>query len=93
MNEYPNDEGYPPSNDGRRTQPGAPFQGAHVQPGVPPQPWPSPAPSPLPVARDVLPDPDGMYKDGFGYGLWALWLLGLAGIHRIYMGKYGTGIL
>jgi len=34
-----------------------------------------------------------MYKEGIGYGLWCLWLFGLAGIHRIYMGKYGTGIL
>jgi TM2 domain-containing membrane protein YozV len=44
------------------------------------------------VSQDP-PDPDGMYKDGIGYGLWCLWLFGLAGVHRIYMGKYGTGIL
>lgn len=38
-------------------------------------------------------DPDGMYKDGIGYGLWCLFLFGLGGVHRIYLGKYGTGIL
>ncbi|MGH7541018.1 MAG: NINE protein [Gemmatimonadota bacterium] len=34
-----------------------------------------------------------MYKDTISYGLWCLFLFGLAGIHRIYLGKYGTGIL
>lgn len=34
-----------------------------------------------------------MYRDGLGYGLWCLWLVGLGGVHRIYLGKYGTGIL
>jgi len=63
-----------------------------MQPVAPPQPWLATSPPPT-LARDALPDPDGMYKEGWGYGLWALWLLGLAGIHRIYMGKYGTGIL
>ncbi|UCG75433.1 MAG: TM2 domain-containing protein [Gemmatimonadota bacterium] len=33
------------------------------------------------------------YKDSLGYGLWCLFLFGFAGIHRIYLGKYGTGIL
>lgn len=34
-----------------------------------------------------------MYKDSIGYALWCLILLGLGGVHRIYLGKYGTGIL
>ncbi len=34
-----------------------------------------------------------MYRNSVGYGLWCLFFLGLAGIHRIYLGKYGTGIL
>lgn len=34
-----------------------------------------------------------MYKDGIGYALWCLFFLGLAGVHRIYLGKHGTGIL
>ena len=34
-----------------------------------------------------------MYKDGIGYGLWCLFVFGFAGVHRIYLGKYGTGIL
>ena len=36
---------------------------------------------------------DGGYRDGLGYALWCLVFVGLAGIHRIYLGKYGTGIL
>lgn len=35
----------------------------------------------------------GMYREGIGYGFWCLWLLGLGGVHRIYLGKWGTGIL
>ena len=34
-----------------------------------------------------------MYKDIVGYGLWCLCLGGLCGAHRIYMGKWGTGLL
>jgi TM2 domain-containing membrane protein YozV len=30
---------------------------------------------------------------GAAYGLWALGLIGLAGFHRFYLGKSGTGIL
>jgi hypothetical protein len=33
------------------------------------------------------------YKEGISYGLWAGWLLGFAGLHRLYLGKYGTGFL
>lgn len=36
---------------------------------------------------------EGQYREGLGFALWALWIAGLAGIHRIYLGKYGTGIL
>jgi hypothetical protein len=38
-------------------------------------------------------DDRGMYREGLGYALWCLFFVGLAGIHRIYLGKYGTGIL
>lgn len=34
-----------------------------------------------------------MYKSSVGYALWCLWIVGLGGVHRIYLGKYGTGIL
>lgn len=34
-----------------------------------------------------------VYKDILGYGLWCLCLAGVCGAHRIYMGKWGTGIL
>lgn len=30
---------------------------------------------------------------GAAYGLWALCLLGVAGVHRFYCGKYLTGVL
>lgn len=33
------------------------------------------------------------YRDGIGYGLWCGALFGFCGLHRIYLGKYGTGIL
>ena len=38
-------------------------------------------------------DVPGMYKDSIGYALWCLIFVGLGGVHRIYLGKYGTGIL
>jgi TM2 domain-containing membrane protein YozV len=41
-----------------------------------------------PVVGDV-----GGYGKGLGYALWCGWFAGLAGLHRIYLGKYGTGIL
>ena len=34
-----------------------------------------------------------VYKDLLGYGLWCLCIAGLCGAHRIYMGKWGTGLL
>jgi hypothetical protein len=33
------------------------------------------------------------YKEGIAYGLWFGWLFGFAGLHRLYLGKYGTGFL
>lgn len=36
---------------------------------------------------------EGMYRSSVGYALWCLFFVGLGGIHRIYLGKYGTGIL
>lgn len=36
---------------------------------------------------------EGMYKSSVGYALWCLFFVGLGGVHRIYLGKYGTGIL
>ncbi len=33
------------------------------------------------------------YKEGIAFGLWAGWLFGFAGLHRLYLGKYGTGFL
>ena len=37
-------------------------------------------------------DPDG-YREGVAYGLWCASFFALAGLHRIYLGKYGTGII
>lgn len=34
-----------------------------------------------------------MYREGMGYALWCLFFVGLAGVHRLYLGKYGTGVL
>lgn len=33
------------------------------------------------------------YKEAIAYGLWAGWLFGFGGLHRLYLGKYGTGFL
>ena len=38
-------------------------------------------------------EPGDGYRDGIGFALWCLIFVGLGGLHRIYMGKYGTGIL
>ena len=43
--------------------------------------------------NERVPDERLMYKEGLGYALWCLIFLGLAGVHRIYLGKYGTGII
>jgi TM2 domain-containing membrane protein YozV len=34
-----------------------------------------------------------MRSVGWAYGLWALFLVGVAGIHRFYAGKYVTGFI
>lgn len=34
-----------------------------------------------------------MYRTGTGYAFWCLFFVGLGGVHRLYLGKYGTGIL
>ncbi len=34
-----------------------------------------------------------MRSVGAAYGLWALCIVGVAGIHRFYAGKYVTGII
>lgn len=46
-----------------------------------------------PAYMMVDPEAPGMYKDSIGYALWCLIFVGLGGVHRIYFGKYGTGIL
>jgi len=33
------------------------------------------------------------HSTGVSYALWCAWLFGAAGIHRFYLGKFGTGIL
>lgn len=33
------------------------------------------------------------YSRGIAYGLWAGWIFGFGGLHRLYLGKYGTGFL
>lgn len=35
----------------------------------------------------------GPYREGLAYAFWCLFLVGLGGLHRIYLGRYGTGIL
>lgn len=38
-------------------------------------------------------DEEKRFKEGIAYGLWAGWLFGFAGLHRLYLGKYGTGFV
>lgn len=42
---------------------------------------------------DEAPELREGYREGLGYGLWCACLFGFCGLHRIYLGKYGTGIL
>lgn len=35
----------------------------------------------------------GMRSVGVAYGLWALCIVGVAGIHRFYLGRYVTGLI
>ncbi len=41
----------------------------------------------------VIDEAGEMYKSSVGYALWCLFIVGLGGVHRIYLGKYGTGVL
>lgn len=68
---------------------GSPPQGA-VPPyavvplvGAPAQPVPEPDPT----------DAGEKYTTGIGFALWCFLFVGAAGIHRLYLGMYGTGIL
>jgi hypothetical protein len=47
----------------------------------------------VPVAGSSPWPGEGAYKDSIGWALWCLFFIGLGGVHRIYLGKYGTGIL
>ena len=48
----------------------------------------------LPVrAAEPAAEADEKYNTGIGFALWCCFLLGAGGIHRIYLGMYGTGIL
>ncbi len=75
----------------RSNEPGRdlPAEAGYPYPPPPPREY---MPPPGPHSSNP-PDPDAMYKDSISYGLWCLCVFGLAGVHRIYMGKYGTGIL
>lgn len=52
-----------------------------------------PAPVPQAAYSNPLVPAEGAYKDSIGYALWCLFFVGLGGVHRIYLGKYGTGII
>lgn len=73
-----------PNEPGRVNPEGSfpPYAVVPLQPAAPLHPQ-------APAATEM----DGMYKDGIGYGLWCLMFFGLGGVHRLYLGKYGTGIL
>lgn len=45
------------------------------------------------LGEAVMPGGTTLRSVGLAYGLWALCLLGPAGIHRFYAGKYITGII
>ncbi len=47
----------------------------------------------LGITTANMEDESPKFKEGIAYGLWAGWLFGFAGLHRLYMGKYGTGFL
>lgn len=65
-----------------------------------PSPWPEqadplsrPAPTPgsLPPSSSV--SPQAQNDIGVSYLLWVAWLFGFGGLHRLYNGKVGTGVL
>ena len=49
------------------------------------------APAHPPAERTV--EGEEKYGSGIGFALWCAFFLGAAGIHRMYLGMYGTGIL
>ena len=49
--------------------------------------------APTAPSAESSPDREGMYGSGIGFALWCCALVGAAGIHRFYLGMYGTGIL
>ncbi len=83
MNQRPHDPGTGP-------QPMDPS--AYRQPAPPQAAAPPPAAPPPAAVRGPF-EVNDIYREGIGYALWCLWLFGLGGIHRIYLGKYGTGVL
>ena len=52
-----------------------------------------PQPAPFPQTGELGPWVEGAYKDSIGFALWCLFFVGLGGVHRIYLGKYASGIL
>ena len=61
-------------------------------PNVPEAPPQAPPPQ-VPVTGSSPWPGEGAYKDSIGWALWCLFFIGLGGVHRIYLGKYGTGII
>lgn len=45
------------------------------------------------LGEAILPGGRVMRSVGVGYALWALCLVGVAGVHRFYAGKYITGLI
>lgn len=98
MTEQPNDRGYDGAGHGSSPpSPGHTPQGyVESQHGAMHGPPDAPYAPVAPVSYPAPPEPvdtDGMYRESIGYGLWCLFLFGLGGVHRIYLGKYGSGIL
>lgn len=99
MTEQPNDQAHggaehgPPSPSHGHTPQGYVESQHGAMSGPPSAPYAPVAPVAFQSNASEPADTDGMYKDSIGYGLWCLFLFGLGGVHRIYLGKYGTGIL
>jgi hypothetical protein len=52
-----------------------------------------PFPRETELGESILPGARVLRSPGVGYGLWALCLVGVAGVHRFYAGKYITGLI